>query len=42
MAKKAGHEHRKAMGDDVYKGRKPSYTTEQIDQIVAKVMKALV
>jgi DNA invertase Pin-like site-specific DNA recombinase len=37
LAAKAGHEHRKAMGDDAYKGRKPSYTTEQIDQIVAKV-----
>jgi len=37
LAAKAGHEHRKAMGDDAYKGRKPSFTTPQIDQIVAKV-----
>jgi len=37
IAAKAGHEYRKAMGDDAYKGRKPSYTTNQIDLVVAKV-----
>lgn len=37
LAAKAGHGHRKAMGDDAYNGRKPSFTTSQIDQIIAKV-----
>lgn len=34
LAAKAGHAHRRAMDDDAYKGRKPSFTTNQIDQAV--------
>ena len=37
LAAKAGHEHRKTMGDDAYKGRKPSFTTDQINQVVSMV-----
>jgi len=40
-AAKAGHAHRKAMNDDAYKGRKPSFTTIQIDQIVTKLNEGL-
>ncbi len=35
LAAKAGHAHRKAQNDDAYKGRKPSFTTEQIDLVVS-------
>lgn len=37
IAAKAGHEHRKAIDPDAYKGRKPSFSSEQVGQIMAKL-----